>query len=752
MSNHDFKELNDKEFEVLTVDILSVYFGQHIERFKVGRDGGVDGRFYTSESNEIIIQCKHWFKSGIAALLRSIKTTEALKVKRLNPSRYIFVTSLELSRANKTKIRDLFSPFILRADDIFGNEDLNDLLSKNPVVEQKHYKLWISSTNVLRIILNSAIIGRSRYKLEEIIEESKRYVITENHNQALKKLEEIHSIIITGAPGVGKTSLADQICQYYSAQEYELCFIENSLNEAEDNYDPERKQIFYYDDFLGRNFLLALKNHQDSHIINFMKRVERDPKKRFILTSRSNIFNQGKHLSDLFDIKKIKSNEYEVCIETLSDFDKAKILYNHIWFSQLEDGFIDEIYKEQRYYKIIQHKNYNPRLISFITDSYRLQKVTAENYWNYIEETLENPQGIWKNVFDVQLNEISRHVVIAVCLHGSAISESELLQFYLRLKSSKIEAEKNIGFESLTKLLVGALLNRSVIGENYVIYNLFNPSIADFVISNYMNDMDYLGELLSCLKTTGAVNNLYSLCKSKSLEQSFCESIIEKQLIRISNSDDKNGLDKFMFGLIAVASKLIKPKPNLIEYIKSLTEVLYAKDIDEIPSGLFGFIEWSVKLGLILPTDKRFSNLLQKLILFEDMYHEDYISLSKLIILNEPKGGKLTDQFKECFVEYYSDVITQEVIESDILADAYDSEVSYYGEICDFVNDIVSEMPIQFNDSEIGEIAVNCDEEDVIVANIKSGMNHQQANQTNPNSTSCSNDSSNAIEDLFDRD
>ncbi|MEZ6964611.1 restriction endonuclease [Aeromonas sp. S9(2024)] len=291
MSDYDFSSLNDKEFESLCSDLLTCHLGKRVERFKAGRDGGVDGRFFSSEGCEVIIQCKHWLKSGLPALIRSIENTEAAKVRKLNPKRYIFVTSLELSRANKIQIKNLLSPYLLTESDIFGNEDLNDILSKNIDVERKHYKLWISSTNVLTTILNSAIIGRSRYKLEEIVEESRKYVVTQSHIHAMEKLENLHSVIITGSPGVGKTSLADQLCQYYTAKGYEFCFIENSLNEAEEIYRENSNQVFYFDDFLGRNFLLALDSHQDSHVINFIKRIERDKKKRFILTSRSNILN-----------------------------------------------------------------------------------------------------------------------------------------------------------------------------------------------------------------------------------------------------------------------------------------------------------------------------------------------------------------------------------------------------------------------------------------------------------------------------
>jgi adenylate kinase family enzyme len=486
MSDYNFSSLHDKEFEDLSADLLTCHFGTRVERFKAGQDGGVDGRFFSASGDEVIVQCKHWIKSGLSALLKSIEKTEAKKVKKLNPKRYVFVTSLELSRANKIKIKNIFSPHILNDSDIFGNEDLNDILSRNPDVEKKHYKLWIPSGNALQSILNSAIIGRSRHKLEEIIEESNRYVVTENHTRAMEKLEKIHSIIITGAPGVGKTTLADQLSQFYTAKGYDFCFIENSLNEAEQIYREDSYQVFYFDDFLGRNFLLALDFHQDSHVIDFIKRVEKDKKKRFILTSRSNILNQGKWLSDLFEIKKVNRNEYELLISSLTDMDKAKILYNHIWFGDLSEEYIDQIYEDKRYLKIIKHKNFNPRLISFITDQQRFSDTRAEKYWDYINSTLSNPKDIWRNVLEVQVDDICRHIVVAVSLHGKSMAEESLRRLYSGLMSSSRVSKPAKNYDTVLRLLVGALLNRSVVNGSRISYDLFNPSIADFVISNYL--------------------------------------------------------------------------------------------------------------------------------------------------------------------------------------------------------------------------------------------------------------------------
>ena len=144
MSEYNFSKLNDKEFESLSIDLISILEGARIERFKQGKDSGVDGRFFSPSGSEVVIQCKHWLKSGLPALMRELKSSEADKVRKLKPVKYIFITSLELSRHNKKTIKNIFSPYIKSESDIFGNEDLNDLLSKHKEIEEKHYKLQIS--------------------------------------------------------------------------------------------------------------------------------------------------------------------------------------------------------------------------------------------------------------------------------------------------------------------------------------------------------------------------------------------------------------------------------------------------------------------------------------------------------------------------------------------------------------------------------------------------------------------------------
>ena len=106
---YDFSQLNDKEFEVLVADLLSIYFETRIERFKSGKDRGIDGRFFTNSGKEIILQCKHYLKTGYKGLISKLKNEESEKIRKINPEKYIFVTSLPISRDNKEEIKSVKS-------------------------------------------------------------------------------------------------------------------------------------------------------------------------------------------------------------------------------------------------------------------------------------------------------------------------------------------------------------------------------------------------------------------------------------------------------------------------------------------------------------------------------------------------------------------------------------------------------------------------------------------------------------------
>lgn len=468
MSDYDFSRLNDKEFEVLCIDLIGAMKGVRFERFKPGRDAGVDGRYFTPDKGEWILQCKHWASTPYSRLVAHIRDSEALKVAKLKPERYFLVLSHPLSRANKSEILSLLAHHTSSPVEVFGREDLNDFLPKHPEVERRHFKLWISSTNVLAILLNNAIKGRSDFMMEDIIEKSKIYVTTPNFQQALETLEKLGVVIITGQAGIGKTTLAEQIILHFISDEFDLVCISQDISEAEQAYNLERSQLFYFDDFLGRNYLQALTGHEGSQIVNFIKRVGRDKsKKKFILTSRSTILNQGRILNDVFDNNNIKRNELEIKLNSLSNLDKAQILYNHIWHSNLPPDHVEQFYPDRRYRRIIEHNNFNPRIISFITDPQRVVDLPISEYWRHVTESLDNPARIWEHPFESQLDDFGRIIVLLVALNGLSLTEEDLAAAYARAISMSLlsHMKGNRDFHVSIRHLTNSMLNRVLLKE-----------------------------------------------------------------------------------------------------------------------------------------------------------------------------------------------------------------------------------------------------------------------------------------------
>lgn len=508
MPDYNFETLHDKEFEELANDIISRVENVKVERFKPGKDGGVDGRFFESSGKEIIIQSKHYLKSGYTNLLRHCQNIESTKVNKLNPSRYIFACSEPLSRKQKKELASAFTPY-LKENDVYGKEELNAHIRTFPDIERNHYKLWLTSTNTLQILLNQSTYLDSEWRLDKIKKSSKYYAKTSNHDEAKKLLEKVHSVIISGEPGAGKTTLAEQLCLEYVLDGFELVVIEDDIKDAKNVFNKMSKQIFYFDDFLGSNYLEGIENKEDSKIMSFIEAIKNDDGKRFILTSRSSILNQGKNISAIFKNNKLEQREYVLDVTELEDIDKARILYNHIYFSSLNESYIEQLYIDKRYLEIIKHKNFNPRLIEFITDEQRFDLISVEKYWKRVEDSINNPKDIWEHVFHNQLKEYERILIYIIVYFGSKIDEDTLKITVTNYFKNKSIPTTNIQFDKAIKTLSGSLITRIIGGES-VEFELFNPSIKDYVISLCKNDIDLITELLFELNSIKAYNGYKS--------------------------------------------------------------------------------------------------------------------------------------------------------------------------------------------------------------------------------------------------
>jgi len=136
---HDFSALSSYDFELLCADLLGRDLDLRLETFTPGPDGGVDLRHLHSADNSLVVQCKHWLKSGWSSLKSHLENDEAETVRNLSPDRYMVATSVPMTPDRKAVIYSFFADFMESPADVYGPEDLNGLLRASPEIEQSHF-------------------------------------------------------------------------------------------------------------------------------------------------------------------------------------------------------------------------------------------------------------------------------------------------------------------------------------------------------------------------------------------------------------------------------------------------------------------------------------------------------------------------------------------------------------------------------------------------------------------------------------
>ena len=416
MSQYDFHQLSPYDLEVLTRDLLQARWGVQLESFKPGKDGGVDLR-YASGPSRTIVQVKHCLRTGFAGLLRDLEA-EAVKVRKLAPSRYVLVTSVPLSPANKDAIVRIIGSDFLQTVDVVGADDLNNLLAQHPDVEGRHYKLWLASRGVLDRVINNAAITRSEFKARQVYEQAKRYVVSDAYPQALKMLADERVVIIAGAPGVGKTTLADLVLYAHLEQGYQAVLIQRDVEEGEALFQPGLRQIFYFDDFMGATFAgeHAGGGHSvsDRALINFIAMVRATPDARLVLTTREHVYAQALGRSERLRHAGLNDVRVVLGMPSYNAMQRARILYNHLYFSDLPDAYRDELLRDDFYLRIVKHEKFNPRLIEWLSSYRRLKHVPVERYRRFIDDLLRDPSEIWRHAYEQEITEPGRSVLLAV--------------------------------------------------------------------------------------------------------------------------------------------------------------------------------------------------------------------------------------------------------------------------------------------------------------------------------------------------
>lgn len=483
----NYANLSDVEFEYLCQDIMQEKLGVKLHRFARGRDDGIDLTDDTA-LKKIIVQVKHYVESSVAQLIATLKN-EAEKLKVLSPNEYYICFSKMLSPNKVNEIYCLFSTYMSSAANVITLSEIDDFLHdrKNVEILKKHYKLWLDSTGILEDVANNGLFVDCETLLADIHREKALFVKTTAFEVALNYLENNKTIFITGNPGVGKTITSKMLVLHYVTMDYrarfstdisDLSALKKSLSQ-----NPERKEVILVDDCLGQAYF-NMKESQSSELASLINYVNMSSNKRLILNSRITILQEAKG----FCPRLVTSLEGKCCktyildMSNLDILDKAKILYNHIFFMGMDKEYFAEISKEKRYYNVITHPNYTPRMIEFICNPSRYRDIKALDYYSFIMQQLANPKEIWKDEYEHRLGKVDRLLLLTIySLSDSMVEEEDVKKCFERLMLYETDIDMTINqYEaSLSRLLDGFI--QIVIKKGKKKLRMANPSINDYI-------------------------------------------------------------------------------------------------------------------------------------------------------------------------------------------------------------------------------------------------------------------------------
>jgi nucleoside-triphosphatase THEP1 len=558
VEEYNLKKLDAMDFEKLCKDIMNDYLkleSEYFYRAKEGKDGGID---LINNSRNIIVQCKRYIKSNYSNLKFNI-SNELKKVCKYDLKKYYLITTLELSHSERIELNDLLSELNCDIQIIDGIE-LQDILNDNSDIVGKNYKLWVTPYLIKYISSNDIVKFETDVLIDEVSEKLYNFVETENYLQAKNILENNNVILVTGQPGVGKSTLCNNLVVNLLKEGYNIKY--SSVPNVEEiiksiDFNSKDKELIYMDDFLGKIYLNLRNSNVTDLITKLISKIRKYPEKKLILNSRITILNEAETLDYKFEEYMEKIKKITINLDKMKNDEKGMLLYKHLYYNDISIENIKYLIQFKRYKYIIENRNFNPRLIE---QSIKNNKNNGpEEFYTNLINNLNNPEFIWKDEYENRLQEEDRILLNIIITFQINSVEKEIIRelFYSYVNTlTNIDVTKNIFDKSIERLRESLIKIYYDTKTNTISIGTINPSVDDF-LENYLNE----SACDKLIKTSIYIEQIYNILKIK------------------NNTDNINELNLFNYKILNKEDLDSNMLYIISEYnIKNVIYEIYIKD------------------------------------------------------------------------------------------------------------------------------------------------------------------------------
>lgn len=451
----------------------------------------------------------------------------------------------------------------------------------------------------------------------------------------------------------------------YTTDGSDLKSLKKSLSQS-----PKAKEVILLDDCFGQAYF-NMKETQENELLALIRHVNISTNKLLIMNSRISIYHEAEDRTPNL-VKSLDRKEYRAYVldmDTTSIEEKAKIFYNHLYFYDVPKTYFEAIKKSRNYQKIVKHKNYNPRIIEFISSPRQCKQVSSNQYFDFIMGCLENPQQIWKNEYERRLAESDRLLLTTLySLSNTPVPLSMVRQCFQYRVSKTPNLDPSINhFEQALNRLAGSMVN-ILDNRGIKMLSVANPSVNDFLRAHLLENVPERQAILAACKSVRQLKRFlddgsYRTCVSELFKD---HSILS---FAFENKRQKSGFIASWCALNQICDSSYMP--YIKDYIFDIRDIdMYEAErasISDILDGLFQEKMCSFyRLNRVICDMSKFFAALENLQLeeiVEVIKHVDWIF-----------GG----EDRKIYIEVAKDIL-QESIDfycCDIPADTYNGSIS----------------------------------------------------------------------------